>query len=262
MKIVDLASKYKNDYFTCFEDWSDEMVEAGEYKKNVWLEKKKKEGLRVKLAREENGNIVGMIHYVPIEKAPVIGKDLFYIYCIWVHGYKQGVGNYQGKGIGRALLKAAEEDIRNRGAKGVVAWGIVLPFFMRSKWFKKEGYHKVDNDGMLELVWKPFTEDAVPPKLYKQKKKPGKGKGSVSITCIRNGWCPAQNLAVERVKRAIAEYEDKISYLEIDTEDREKLEEWGISDAVFVDGKNIVAGPPPGYKSIKKFIDKRVKALG
>jgi hypothetical protein len=29
---------------------------------------------------------------------------------------------------------------------------------------------------------------------------------------FRNGWCPAQNLACERMKRAVAEYGGRIDY--------------------------------------------------
>ena len=52
MEIIDLSPEYENTYCKCLEDWSEEMAEAGDYKK-IWLEKKKSQGLRVKLARNE-----------------------------------------------------------------------------------------------------------------------------------------------------------------------------------------------------------------
>jgi thiol-disulfide isomerase/thioredoxin len=171
------------------------------------------------------------------------------------------VGNFQGKGIGKKLLEAAETDAKSLCAQGIVAWGIRLPFFMRSKWFKKHGYTSIDKDGMLELVWKPFSEDAVAPKLSKLKKKPTKRAGVVTITCLRNGWCPAQNLTVERIKRLVQEYPGSINYVEIDTEKRENLDDWGVSDQVFIDDKSLNVGPPPSYAKLKKLITKKVKAL-
>ena len=75
----------------------------------------KEKGLGVKLARSEAEKICGMIQYLPIEESFVEEKDLYEVYCIWVHGYKQG------KGIGKALLAAAEEDVRDLGAKGLAA---------------------------------------------------------------------------------------------------------------------------------------------
>jgi len=80
-----------------------------------------------------------MIQYAPIEHTFVEGQDLYLIYCIWVHGYKKGRGNFQKRGMGKALLKAAESDAKEKGAKGMVAWGISLPFWMRASWFKKIG---------------------------------------------------------------------------------------------------------------------------
>lgn len=261
MEIIDLAKEYEDTYCVCLEDWSDELKEAGNYKKE-WLERKKAQGLRVKLAKNEKNEIVGMIHYIPVEYSPVQGNDLYYIYCIWVHGYKQGVGNYQKRGIGTMLLEAAEADCRELGAGGIVAWGIILPFFMRSKWFKKHGYGSVDRDGMLELVWKPFTDTAKSPQLIKIKKKPSAHAGVVTVTCFRNGWCPAQNMSCERMKRAAAEYPDGVNYVEIDTDIKKNLDEWGVADGIFVDDKQIRTGPPPGYEKLQKILKKKMKRIG
>ncbi len=258
MEIIDITEEYVDIYCKCLEDWSEEMKESGTLK-HEWYRKKKQQGLRVKLAKNESNEIIGMIHYAPIEQAPVFGKDLYYIYCIWVHGHKQGVGDNRKKGIGKQLLHAAEEDARELGANGIVAWGITLPFFMRSKWFKKNGYIRADRDGMTELVWKAFKKDGEPPKLVKMRKKPEAGKDKVKVTCFRNGWCPGQNLACERMKRAAGEYADKIEYIEVDTDDKSNLEEWGISDAIFINDKQINTGPPPSFKKLKKLLRKNVE---
>ncbi len=77
----------------------------------------KDKGLRVKLAVDDNGQAGGMIQYLPIEHSTADGQGLYFINCIWVHGYKQGRGNFQKAGMGEALLKAAEEDVRSLGAK-------------------------------------------------------------------------------------------------------------------------------------------------
>ncbi len=54
-------------------------------------------------------------------------RSLYFILCIWVHGHKQGPGNLQKRGMGKALLQAAEDDARDLGAKGIAAWGLWLP---------------------------------------------------------------------------------------------------------------------------------------
>jgi len=259
MKITDLSPQYHKPYFCCLEDWSEDIKEAGNHKQ-VWFKKMKDKGLRVKIALEEE-KVCGMIQYVPVEISSIAGEGLYFIQCIWVHGHKQGIGNYQKKGIGKALLQAAEKDIKSMHKKGVVAWGISLPFWMKASWFKKQGYKKIDKNGMAVLLWKPFMENAIPPRWIRKKKKPPTKEGKVVVTSFINGWCSVQNMVHERAKRASQEFGNKVEFQEIQTSNREVLEEWGISDALFIDGKQLSTGPPPSFEKIKKKIRRRVKKL-
>ena len=258
MNISDLEPGQESMYCMCLEEWSDEMREAGG-KKLQWYNGAKKRGLRVKLAVDDNGEAAGMIHYMPIEHTHVSGEGLYFIYCVWIHGYKEGQGNYQKRGIGTALLQAAEEDARELGAKGMAAWGVVVPFFMRASWFKKKGYTTCDRDGIAALLWKPFTGDATPPEWNKQKKKPGSDSQLVTVHSFVSGWCPAQNLTYERAKRAAGEIGGPVAFKEYDTTDPEVFSEWGILDALYIDGKQIRTGPPPSYEKIEKTIRKAGK---
>jgi len=260
MKIIDLTPEHENIYFKCLEEWSDEMKEAGDHKCQ-WYNKMKDKGLGVKLALDDNGNVGGMIQYTPIAHSPAQGADTYFIHCIWVHGYKKGRGNFQKKGMGKALLKAAEEDARARGAKGMAAWGLTLPIWMKASWFKKRGYKKVDSNSIMGLMWKPFTGDAQPPKWVKANKKPQKEEGKVVVTAFHNGWCCSSNINYERTKRIAAEFGDKVDFRTIDTFDRENFQEWGISDAIFVGGKNITSGPPMKPDKIRKKIARQVRKL-
>ena len=261
MKIVSLSPEHEPVYCACLEDWSDEIKEAGDHKAK-WLEKMKTKGLRVKLALNDKGEVGGMIQYVPIEVSFVEGRGLYYVHCIWVHGHKQGRGNFQKRGMGTALLEAAEKDAMHLGAKGMAAWGMAIPVFMRASWFKKHGYKKADALGMQILLWKPFTEDAVPPRWIRDKKKPASGQpGQVTVTALLNGWCPGMNTAFERARRAAAEFGDKVEFRAVDTFGRAAFREWGEPDAIFVNGKGIRLGPPPSYAKIRKAIAKQVKKL-
>lgn len=99
MKVVDLPQKDEGLYCQCLEEWSDEMREAGSLK-SEWFRRMKSRGLRVKVALDDNGVIGGMIHYAPIESVAVQGSDLYYVYCIWVHGYTRGPGQLPEQGNG------------------------------------------------------------------------------------------------------------------------------------------------------------------
>jgi hypothetical protein len=132
---------------------------------------------------------------------------------------------------------------------------------MKASWFKKQGYKKVDKTRIQVLLWKPFTTDAVAPKSIKQQTSPQPIPGKVLVTAFLNGWCPAMNITYERSKKAAAEFGDRVVFEGINTFDQDVFKEWGISDAVFIDGKNLSSGPPPSYEKIKKRIAKKVKKL-
>jgi GNAT superfamily N-acetyltransferase len=258
MKIIDLSPEYEDIYFLCLEDWSDEVKEAGDHKAR-WYRRMKDKGLGVKLALDDEGRVGGMIQYVPGQSAPIVGQDLYFVLCVWVHGHKRGRGNFQKRGMGQALLRAAEEDVRARGAKGLVTWGLSLPVFMRASWFKKRGYRPVDKMGMQVLLWKSFAEDAEPPRWLRAKKTPQSVPGKVTVTALTSGWCPSGNMCLERARRAAAEIGDKVEFKVVEAFDRNAFEEWGRCDGLFVDSREIRTGPPPSYDKIKKKITKQVK---
>lgn len=260
MRVVDLTPEHQDTYFCCLEDWSEDMQDAGDHKA-CWYHKYKDRGLRVKLVLDDGGRVGGMIQYLPIEASFVAGQDLYFILCIWVHGHKRGRGNFQGRGMGAALLAAAEEDARARGAKGMAAWGLSLPFWMKAAWFKKHGYRKADREFISALVWKPFVEDATAPHWIRQRKPVAGVPGKVSVTAFKNGWCPAQNITFERAQRAAQEFGERVVFQEIDTTDPQTFEEWGVADGVFIDGKLANWGPPLSYEKLRKLIEKRVRRL-
>ncbi len=260
MRVIDLTPEHVDEYCLCLEEWSDEIQEAGDHKRK-WFEAHRDQGLRVKLALDERGTVGGMIQYLPIEQSPAAGTGLHFILCIWVHGYKQGRGDFRRRGMGKALLAAAEEDARALGAKGMAAWGVSLPFWMRASWFRKHGYRRADKTGMMALMWKPFVDDALPPSWIRPKKKPQAEPGRVVVTGLLNGWCPAMNLVHERARRAVAELGGAAEFREVRTGDRAVFLEWGMSDALFIDGKEVRTGPPPKYERIKRKIARKLRKL-
>ncbi|MBN2089818.1 GNAT family N-acetyltransferase [candidate division KSB1 bacterium] len=260
MQIIDLIPDNLKSYFVCLEEYSEEMKDAGDHKER-WYNEMKNKGLRVKLAVMDDGKLGGMIHYLPAEQSFIEGEGLYFIPCIWVHGHKAGVGNVQKRGMGKALLAAAEEDARQLGAKGIAAWGLLLPFWMKASWFKKHGFVKADRLGFQILLWKPFEPDLTPPKWIRQQKTPDKIPGKVVVSAFVNGWCPAQNIVFERAKRAAAEFGDKVIFQAYHTIQRHDFLNWGISDGLFIDGKLIQHGPPLSYEKIKSLIAKRVRKL-
>lgn len=261
MEAIQLTDDHVPLFLCCLEDWSEEAKDEAGPRRAEWYAKMKDRGLRALLGKDDRGEIGGMIQYLPIEHSMVCGEDLYFIYCIWVHGHGEGRGNFQGKGMGRMLLQAAEDDARELGAKGMAAWGLWLPFWMKASWFRKQGYVKADRYGIAALVWKAFTSDASAPEWIKGGRAPETTPGKVTVTALVNGWCMAQNLVYERAKRAATEFGDAVVFREVDTSEREAVEEWGHADALFIDRKQIRTGPPPSYKKLHRLIAKAVHRL-
>lgn len=260
MRVIDLQPEHERLYFLCLEDWSTEIREAGSHKER-WYRRMKNRGLRVKLVLDDAGTVAGMIQYLPIEQSHVHGRGLYFIYCIWVHGYNKGRGDFQKRGLGTALLEAAEEDARCLGATGMAAWGLALPFWMKASWFRKRGYLRADRQGMAVLLWKAFDQSAQPPQWIRKKKVPSPQPDRVTVSAFVNGWCPAQNMVFERARRAAAELGDRVVFQEYHTADRAVFDEWGICDALFVDGQEVHTGPPPSYERVRAIIAKRLRRL-
>lgn len=122
-------------------------------------------GLVVKVALDHDGAPAGMIQALPIEQTFVDGRDLLMVLCIWVHGRTEGVGNRQHSGLGSALLRALEaESQRSDRYRGLAAWGLAVPMWMRADWYLRHGFQRAQRQGMMRLVYKAFDEDVVPPR--------------------------------------------------------------------------------------------------
>ncbi len=266
MNVIDLTKEHHELYFVCLEDWSEDMKQAGEHKK-LWFKHMKDKGLGVKLVVDDSGEIGGMIQFIPIEYSYVSGNDLYFILCIWVHNYHEGRGNFEGKGLGTALLEAAEDDVKRRGKKGMVSWGMTADIWMKASWYVKHGYSVVGKQRKplpsRTLLWKPFTEDANPPKWIQPIKKPELIPGKVVVTAFMNMWCPAYNRIFELAKKGALELGDKVVFREINTFNSDNFLEWGISYALFIDETQIRIGPPPHttLEIIKNTITKKVNEL-
>lgn len=261
MKIIDVDKENKDTYLVCFEEWSEGMMQARPIK-DKWFKEMKEKGLRVKLALSNDGVVGGMIEYMPIEESYADGKDLYFVNCIWVHGHPvKGIGNMQGKGMGVALLKAAEDDVKSLGKKGLVAWGLSEEYWMTASWYEKHGYKRVDQEGMMALVWKPFAPDAVPPKWIRGKFVQEPVPGKVKITAFYHGQCPTQNTVYMNAKRVAEEFGDKVVFEEINMNIAANRRKYGLHIDLCINGKIDFLGPPASYEQIREKVQERIREI-
>lgn len=260
MQIKDLKETDLPLYLCCLEDYAT-VLEPGKAYKQKWYNQMKDKGLRVKLAVDEDGTVAGMIQYLPVEHSHIRGEEMYFIYCIWVHGHKLGIGNRQKRGMGKALLSAAEADVKALGAKGLIAWGLRIPVWMKASWFRKQGFISADTQGMMALVYKPFTPDALKPAFPKQKKLPESAPDKVILTDIISGWCPYTNVTHHNATKVATEFADKVELRILDATDPAVLEEWGIGEGLYINGKEVRSSPPLPNEKLKSNVGKAIKRL-
>ena len=257
MEIVDLTPDLEGTFCRCLADESWDW-DAGVKMKEAWYNSLREKGLRVKLVKDEDGAVAGLIQYGPAENCFVDRKGFYFVYCIWVKGGKRKESR-QGRGMGSALLAAAEADVRTSGGSGLAVWGLRLPMWMKASWFRKKGYKPVDRLGIAVLLWKPFTDRAEEPRWDRPVKLPEPVPGKATVDAFVSGWCPVGNTHIAYAHRAAEEIGDGVVYREHNTRDPEVLAEWGIADGLYLNGKQIAKGPPMSYEKILKKIRKHTR---
>jgi len=258
MRVIDLTDALCPLYLRCLEERSEELAEAEEHRTR-WYASFRDRGLRVKLARNDQDGVIGMIQYMPADEAFVDARDLYFVLCLRVLA-REG-GDRPRRGVGSALLEAAEADVRTRGARGIAAWGVARPPGLRASWFRRRGYSRADTDGRRVLLWKPFSDDAVPPRWIRggDPTPPGHGHGRVRVTAFRNGWCTLHNIAFDRARSVAADFGDEVVFEYVDTADPAAVHDWGQVDSLFIDGVPVRTMPPPSYRKLHARLARAVR---
>ena len=232
MKIIDVNETYKDIFFRCLHleypaDPEEIALREKWHKKHIPL------GLRAKLIIDDAGDVVGLCQYLPIENSFVLGKNLFMILCIWIHGYQHGVGFQQKKGYGKKVLEYIEADALKSGSQGVAAWGMDFPYWNPVSFYEKHGYHRVDKDGDKVLVVKPFSEKFENPSLLRNSSLPEYDNGKKMITSFVNGWCSGGCSRCVKMRKVVRELGDIAEYREVDTSEYANRLKYGIDNGIY-----------------------------
>lgn len=232
---------------TCCEDWNKDLHGVARYKM-AWLRDMMGKGLKAKLVYEGK-KAVGFIEYAPIEEAPVAveGKDITFINCIWIvtRTPDKNKSGYQGKGYGRALLRAAEQDVRE-STRGIAVSAFDHAFwFTPASFFKYFDYKEVDRKNSHVLMFKAFKKGVKRPSFMKSKYKPPKIEpGKVIVEAFWNAVCPMGLVVMQRLREVVEEFGSEVMLREVFTDDRSKVKEYGVASGIFINGKSKFWGPP------------------
>ncbi|UCF65592.1 MAG: hypothetical protein JSW33_07090 [bacterium] len=123
--------------FFCVKD----TKHPGYITKREWLQRRFKEGLKIKLIMTEKGKQAGFIEYIPGEYTwrVVHAPEYLVIHCIWVESKKYSI-----KGMASALLRACLEEAKTGGYKGLAVVSSDGTWMADKSVFLKNGFIRVD----------------------------------------------------------------------------------------------------------------------
>lgn len=134
----------------------------GYQRKVAWYRERYREGLRLKLLKDETGAMAGFIEYVPAEYAwrPVSAPEYLFIHCIWVYPKKM-----QGQGFGSQLIETVMEDAGKLRKKGVAVMCSEGPWMSSADLYLRNGFTEVDRRERFQLLVRKLDPAAPEPEL-------------------------------------------------------------------------------------------------
>jgi len=180
---------------------------------------------------------VGHIEFMPIEHAPrsAAGERLMMINCILV------AREFRGRGVGKGLLKAAEDEARVR-MDGMAVVSYADDDWLPASFFEHMGYRLQAEKGEELLLTKSFT-GIRPPYFLPVRYDPQPVPGRVQVDFFHCSQCPLSGCSLRKIKRAARKRSRPVDVRVFETCERAEVERWGIARAVYVDGQR-VEGPP------------------
>jgi GNAT superfamily N-acetyltransferase len=259
IKDMDESSEYYAS--TCTHVNESEETDRNAKRRLDWLKNMHGKGLRVKVVYVD-GEISGFLNMMPIEHSPMgpLGNDLMMVQCLYVPK------EFKGKGAGRALMEAAEEEARRQGKKGLVTYGYRWDFwFMPASFLEKHGFEpvdsrKIDFEGESEdvqemvLLWKPFDDTAQEPRFPESKYEFKPVPGKVVVDLFWDISCQTTNIEGERVVEVAEEFGDKVVLNEYPTHDHDVFMKYQKHRGIFINGKEIGWGHEAPKEGVREAI--------
>ncbi len=256
-------------YFTatCSHVYESEESDQAAKVRSAWYKTMRANGFRTKVAFLD-ANPVGFLHLIPIEYSHwgPIGQDLMVILCQYVDI------KLNRKGIGKALLQAAEAETIKARKKALVVHGYYFKdfWFMPAAFYEKHGYEpivrkKVTKEGekmFLEeeaLLWKVFEESAEIPSFPTPHFTFQPVKGKIVIDLFSDPFC--KPIEAQRVKEVAVEFGDQVVLNEYSTDKREVFEKYQISRAILINGQEIGWGYNAPREGIREAIQDALQKL-
>ncbi|MFW9879960.1 MAG: hypothetical protein ACFFG0_43355 [Candidatus Thorarchaeota archaeon] len=230
---------------------NNEEYEKSAPRRIAWLRNMEQHGLRTKVALLDDVH-AGFIYIMPIEINPwhIQGKELMVFPCLVSHS------TFSSKGVGKQLIKAAEEETLKQQRKGIATIGHFWDFwFMPAKYFIKLGYKVAANRNEEAILWKQFDPSAEPPQFREINYEFQPVQGKVVVDLFWNTFCQTSDVEVQRVRDVVLEYKGNVVLNEFPADNITNLQQYGLSRGIYVNGKLVEVGPEIEKEKLRQEIE-------
>ncbi len=253
---------------TCTHVNESEEINASAERRLAWLRDRYGEGLRVKTALVD-GRQVGFLHVMPIEVSPwgPLGQDLMTIPCLVV---QSGTAR---KGVGQAMIDAAERETTKQGRKGLVTTAYYGDFwFMPARFFERCGFSKVSSrrvtaEGEKEylseetILWKVLDPSAQPPDFMERAFRFEPVPAKVVVDLFWNTFCQTSDIEAQRVREVVQEFGDLVVLREHCADDPGIRARYQIARGILVNGTEIGWGYEAPEGGVRRALADALEAL-
>ena len=121
----------------------------GYIEKAKWYSQVYKQGVRMNIAINENGDRIGFIEYAPAEHAwrPIDAPGYMFIHCMYIYSTDD-----RKQGNGSQMVKKCEEDAKKLGLKGVAVMTSRGPWVATKKLFIKKSLAGGTSKGVGQIA--------------------------------------------------------------------------------------------------------------
>ncbi len=191
----------------CVKDITNPAFES----KRKWFEKRHGEGLKLKILKNGNDQMIGFVEYTPAENAwrPVDAENYMFIHCMYVYSKKD-----RNRGYGTMLIREAEQEAINKNRSGVCVMTSKGSWIADKGVFEKNGFKQVDQRGRFELLSKKWEATALDPKLLDWTVQQKKYQGWHLLYADQ---CPWHEKSVEALLHTAMDFDIHLKVTKIET---------------------------------------------
>ena len=214
MKIVEVSPENAmRETFYCIKD----TKRQGFKDKLKWFEKRHKEGVRIKILKNDSDKMIGFIEYVPAKNAwrPVDADNFMFIQCIYIYAKKE-----RSRGYGAMLIDEAVKEARAKGMDGVCVITSKGGWLANKTLFEKNGFEQLETKDRFELLSKTWNTKAEKPKFHNWTNQQKKYKGWHLLYADQ---CPWNEKSVVAILNVAMDYGVDLKVSKIDTVKEAKM---------------------------------------